>query len=70
MPMFEVSVARRVTERADILVEADSQEDAWSKVNEDIEGFADGADWWMCDCQDEGQVFSVQPAPASAEAGS
>ena len=65
MPLFEVEIWRKVTERADVQVEADTPEAAQAQIEAALKGESDELAppeffWDMCDSQDDGTVMGVK----------
>ena len=66
MPLFEVEVWRKVTQRADVEIEAASEEEAREQIETALAGEGDvdcDFDWEVCDSQDDGTVMGVKEIP-------
>ena len=64
MPMFEVTVHRKVTQGGEVQIEGDTAEAVQKNVEEaleagDPEGLLDDLEWSTVDCQDDGEVWGV-----------
>jgi hypothetical protein len=77
MPTFEVVVTRKVTEMAEVEIEAATAEDAERIVETALTDWRDQSevladlDWNRSDCQDDGSIWSVTlKPPVATEVGS
>ena len=72
MPDFEVTVQRKVTQHAEVIIEAANAKEAEQLAEAALNGPDDedvlgDLDWSVVDCQDDGEVYEVKEVTKTEE---